>query len=566
MPVYQYQAMNAAGQELKEQVEAANADEAVAKIRAKGLFLLKIRETSKGGKAKKSKGAEPAQAAAAAKRKVPGSQFGTVSVKQVTQFTRQLSTLQDAGLPILRSLRILEQQQKPGLLKTIIRDVGEDVEGGMTLSEAMGRHPKAFDRLYANMVQAGEAGGVLDVILQRLADFMEKAQKLKRQVVGAMIYPAAVMTFAVGIVTGIMIVVVPKFTEIFSDFGEKLPGPTLLLMNISDWFVIKGGWVVVLITPPSVILMLRMMKRADNAISGALQILKYVLIVMAVGAVLIAGAGLLIFMDWIEGPFQQVGAVILTIWGSAQLYALMVVLPVCGIASAIGKQKGATGSAVAAWILPAVIVAPFILRRIFGTGEGDEGLLATILNNAYGHQIVIQGTAIGLILMGGDIGYGIDKMLLALPVVGGILSKTSIARFSRTLGTLISAGVPILEALNITKETSGNRVYGHALGLVHDSIRQGETFAGPLRQTKVCDNLVVNMIDVGEETGDLDKMLMKVADNYDEEVEVLVAGLVSLLEPVMVIFLGVIVGFIVISLFLPMVSLINSVSGSDSGG
>ena len=435
----------------------------------------------------------------------------------------------------------------------------------MTLSEAMGRHPKAFDRLYANMVAAGEAGGVLDVILQRLADFMEKAQKLKRQVVGAMIYPAAVMTFAVGIVSGIMIVVVPKFTEIFRDFGEKLPGPTLLLMDISDWFVIEGGWVVVLITPPSVIVMLRMMKRADDALSGGLQILKYVLIVMAIGAVLIAGAGLLIFLEWIEGPFQQVGAAILLIWVKSQYYALAFVLPVCGMAAAIGKQKGgAAGSQAGTWVLAIVIFGPVILKRALGIEDG-QGTLVGLLFSDYGYLVLVEGVSLALILMGGDIGYGIDKMLLMFPVVGGILGKTSIARFSRTLGTLISAGVPILEALNITKETSGNRVYAHALGMVHDSIRQGETFAGPLRQTKVCDNMVVNMIDVGEETGDLDKMLMKVADNYDEEVEVLVAGLVSLLEPVMVIVLGLIVGFIVIALFLPMVSLINSVSGADSG-
>ncbi|MBN1344581.1 MAG: type II secretion system F family protein [Phycisphaerae bacterium] len=497
MPVYQYQAMNAAGQELKESIEAPNTDEAVAKIRAKGLFLLKIKETSKGEKKKKKKDGAPAAAATPTARK---SGMGRISVKQITQFTRQLSTLQDAGLPILRSLHILEQQQKPGTLKNILHNVGEDVESGSTLSEAMERNPKAFDRLYTNMVAAGEAGGVLDVILQRLAEFMEKAQALKRQVVGAMIYPAVVITFAVGIVSGIMIVVVPKFKEIFSDFGSSLPGPTILLMDISDWFIVSGGWVVVLITPPSVMMMLGRMRRSDNARSGAMEILKYIIMVMSVGVFFVLCAGLLIYLGMIETPFQQAGAGILTTWGSAQLYALYVVVPICALAALLGMGKG-------------------------------------------------------------GIGYGIDKMLLNIPVIGAILSKTSIARFSRTLGTLISAGVPILEALTITKETSGNRVYGYALGLVHDSIRQGESFAGPLKQTKVCDGLVVNMIDVGEETGDLDKMLMKVADNYDEEVEALVGGLVSLLEPIMVIFLGTVVGFIVIALFLPLVTLINSVSG-----
>ncbi len=498
MPIYQYQAMNAAGQELKEQIEAPNTDEAVAKIRAKGLFLLKIRETSKAAK-KKSKKAEPEAAQLGPAKKKSGG-FGKVKVKVITQFTRQLSTLQDAGLPILRSLKILEQQQKPGMLKTILGNVAESVESGMTLSEAMAQNPKAFDKLYCNMVQAGEAGGVLDVILQRLAEFMEKAQALRARVVGAMIYPAVVITFAVGIVSGIMIVVVPKFKEIFSDFGANLPGPTLLLMAISDWFLVEGGWVIVLVTPPSIIMMIARMKRSDDALSGAMEVLKYILIVMAIGMGFVVCGAALVFMQMIEGTFQQVGAAILTVWGLGQLYALYFVGPFCAVAALIGMGKG-------------------------------------------------------------GIGYGIDRMLLMIPVVGNILSKTSIARFSRTLGTLISAGVPILEALNITKETSGNKVYGHALGRVHDSIRQGESFAGPLRQAKVCDNLVVNMIDVGEETGDLDKMLMKVADNYDNEVETLVAGLVSLLEPVMVIFLGTVVGFIVVALFLPLVTLINSVSG-----
>jgi len=503
MPNYQFQAMNAAGQELKEEIEAANTDEAVAKIRAKGLFLLKIRE-----KAKKDKKQQKSADAAAAQRKKKGGgggMLGRVSVKQVTQLTRQLSTLQDAGLPILRSLRILEQQQKPGLLRVILREVAEGVESGNTLSEAMAQHPKAFDRLYVNMVAAGEAGGVLDVILQRLADFMEKAQRLKKRVVGAMIYPAVVITFAVGIVSGIMIVVVPKFKEIFADFGSKLPGPTVLLMDISDWFIMGGGWVVVLITPPSFVVMLRMLRKADTVVKGAIQILKYVVMVMAVALVFCVIAAVLLYLQFIEGSFQSIGASIFTVWGSAQLYAVIGVAPLAGIAALIGMGKG-------------------------------------------------------------GVGFGIDKMLLAFPIIGQILAKTSVARFSRTLGTLISAGVPILEALNITRETSGNRVYAHALGLVHDSIRQGETFAGPLRQAKVCDSLVVNMIDVGEETGDLDKMLIKVADNYDEEVETLVAGLVSLLEPIMVVFLGTVVGFIVIALFLPLVSLINAVSGEGGGG
>ncbi len=420
MPKFSYEAMNQSGQEVKDEIEAVSTEEALAKIRSLGYYPTKLRQ--KGGK--KAAAGKAAAGPAARKRKKVGG-LSRVKVKEITQFTRQLSTLQDAGLPILRSLRILEQQQKPGPLRLILRQVADDIEGGATLSEAMAGQPKAFDRLYCNMVQAGEAGGVLDVILQRLADFMERAQRLKRKVVGAMIYPVVVILFAVGIVAGIMIVVVPKFKDIFSDFGTTLPGPTQLLINMSTWFV-EGkppGWVVLLFSP---IVIFALLKLACMSQSGR---------------------------------------------------------------------------------------------------------------------------------------YAVDTLKLKIPVLGNILAKTAVARFTRTLGTLLAAGVPILEAINITKETSGNEVYSRALANVHDEIREGESFANPLRAAKICDSIVVNMIDVGEETGDLDKMLIKIADNYDEEVETLVDGLVSLLEPVMVVILGGIVGFIVVSLFLPLVTLINSVSG-----
>lgn len=421
MPKFQYEAMNQAGQEIRDEVEASTTEEALSKIRSLGYFPTKIRQ--KGGKRGDAKGG--GAGGAGPKKKKAGGGFGKVSVSQVTQFTRQLSTLQDAGLPILRSLRILEQQQKPGLLRVIIRNVGDEVEGGATLSEAMAKNPKAFDRLYCNMVQAGETGGVLDVILQRLAEFMEKAQRLKRKVVGAMIYPVVVITFAVGIVSGIMIVVVPKFKEIFQDFGAQLPALTTMLIDISTWFVsgTPPGWIVILLSPLFIFLFIKLMKMSE------------------------AGR------------------------------------------------------------------------------------------------------------------YGLDVVKLKIPILGTILSKTAVARFTRTLGTLISAGVPILEALTISKDTCGNEVFARALANVHDSIREGESFANPLRAARVCDSIVVNMIDVGEETGDLDKMLMKIADNYDDEVETLVAGLVSLLEPIMVVVLGGIVGFIVVALFLPLVQLINAVSG-----
>ncbi|MCA9256812.1 MAG: type II secretion system F family protein, partial [Phycisphaerales bacterium] len=331
---------------------------------------------------------------------------------------------------------ILEQQQKPGPLRVALRTVAEDVEGGMTLSEAMSAHPKVFDRLYCNMIAAGEAGGVLDVILQRLAEFMEKAQKLKRKVIGAMIYPVAVLTFAFMIVAGIMVFVVPKFKAIFDDFDTTLPGPTVLLMGMSEW----------------------MIGNTTNAAGETVP--------MAIPG-------------WAYIVFSPV--IFLTLWK--------------------------------------------LIRKF----EGGR--------------------------------YALDLVKLKIPILSNILTKTAIARFTRTLGTLISAGVPILEALNITKDTSGNEVYVRAMARVHDSIREGESFAEPLRASKVVDSLVVNMVDVGEETGDLDKMLIKVADNYDDEVETLVASLVSMLEPVMVIVLGLIVGFIVIALFLPMVSLVNSLTG-----
>src|SRR5215208_4217749 len=419
MPTYAYEAMNASGQEVKEELEATSSEEAIAKIRGKGYFPTKVRE--KAGKKKVQKKKEDATGPT---RKMPFS-IGGVPRKQLVGFTRQLSTLQDAGLPILRSLQILEQQQKPGLLKAIIGGVADEVEGGGTLSDAMSKYPKAFDKLYTNMINAGEAGGVLDLILARLADFMEKAAKLKKKVIGAMIYPAVVISIAIGIVSMIMVFVIPKFEDIFKDFKLDLPGPTKLLLAISRWFAQDYGWAYV-----------------------------------------------------IAAPFIIVG-----------------------------------------------------LIKLIRLSEGGK--------------------------------YAIDVIKLKIPILGAILSKTSIARFTRTLGTLISAGVPILDAITITKETSGNEVFARALVKVHDAIREGESMADPLRATKVCDAIVVNMVDVGEETGDLDKMLLKVADNYDSDVDVLVGSLISILEPVMVVILGVIVGFIVIALFMPMITLIQGMSGGS---
>jgi type IV pilus assembly protein PilC len=408
-------------------VEATSSEEAVQRIKSEGFFPTSVRE-------QKVKGDGRVRGGQKVKKKRKGGltlAIGRVNQKQLTLFTRQLSTLQDAGLPLLRSLQILEGQLRPGFMKSILGQVVEDVEGGTTLSDSMAKHARAFDRLYCKMVNAGEIGGVLDVILQRLANFLEKAQRLRRRVIGALIYPVVVVTVAVVIVTGIMVFVIPKFQEIFNDFQVELPGLTIWLIDVSLW--VAG-------------------KQAGQSIPGAI------------------------------------------------------------------------------WILSSPFIAFIFFKLVRKTSPGRAAT---------------------------------DIIRLKLPVLGGLLKKTSVARFTRTLGTLISAGVPILEALMITRDTSGNYVYERALTRVHDSIREGETFAAPLREAKVCDALVVNMIDVGEETGDLDAMLMKIADNYDEEVDVAVAGMLSLLEPLLVVFLGLVVGTIVLALFLPLVKMIESVSSGQ---
>jgi len=417
MPKFKYEAMDAKGQEVKDEIDALSSEEAISKIRNLGYFPTKIQE--KGGR---RVGKKEGAAGAVGPKKVRGT-GGKVKIIVLTDFTRQLSTLQDAGLPILRSLRILEQQQKPGTLKSVIRAVANDVEGGATLSEAMAKYPKSFNALYTNMIAAGEAGGVLDLILNRLADFMEKAARLKAKVISAMIYPLAVLGIAFSIVMGIMYFVVPKFEKIFGEFGVTLPLPTQILLNAGNWISQEYGFAYIIVSPIAVILLIRLIRMSP------------------------------------------------------------------------------------------------------------AGRMA------------------------------LDKTVLAIPVVGKIVGKTAISRFTRTLGTLISAGVPILDALNITKETAGNEVYRRALGSVHESIRKGESFAEPLRKARVVDGLVVNMVDVGEETGELDKMLEKISDNYDEQVDRLVASLVSLLEPVLVISLGVTCGFIVIALFMPMIKMIETLSG-----
>ncbi|MCC6661487.1 MAG: type II secretion system F family protein [Phycisphaerales bacterium] len=423
MATFTYEALDQAGKPRKGTVDASTSEEAIQRIKAQSLFPTAVREQ----KVKKSAVAGEAVSAKPKRKGGGGISIGRVSQKQLTAFTRQLSTLQDAGLPLLRSLQILEGQMKPGKMKNVLMGVCEDVEGGSALSEAMSKHPAAFDHLYCKMVAAGEVGGVLDVILQRLAEFMEKSQRLRRKIRGAMVYPLVVVTVAVAILTFIMVFIIPKFEEIFRDFGVKLPGITLFLINTSRW--VAGG------------------SNPDQVIPGWVYIC--------------------------AAPFL--------IWGG------------------------------------------FKLIRKAGPGRAAT-----------------------------------DYIFLWIPIFGKLIKKTTVARFTRTLGTLISAGVPILEAITITAQTSGNYVYEKALTKVHDSIREGESFADPLRESKTCDAIVVNMIDVGEETGELDAMLLKIADNYDEEVDVAVASLVSLLEPMMVLVLGGIVGTIVVAMFMPMVAMIES--------
>ncbi len=412
MPVFAFEAVDTTGKKHRREVEAGNKTEALQKIRTMGLRPTKLQEK------KGSAAAKPDRAAGAEEKKSGGFRlFDRVSQAQITQFTQQLSTLQDAGLPIVRSLKILASQMNPGKFKDQVTSVTEQVEGGETFSEALSKYPRTFDTLFVAMVRAGEAGGVLDVILNRLSDFMEKSLRLKKKVRGAMVYPIAVITVAALILAGIMTFVIPQFEKMFQDIGKGLPPITQLLLNIAN--LIKGYW----------------------------------------------------------------------------------------------------------WLTPVVIVVLFFFFKWIGRTEAG--------------------------------GMALDKFKLRAPVFGQIIKKSTISRFCRTLGTLIASGVPILEALSIVREAIPNRVISNAISDVHGSIREGETIAEPLQASGVFDPLLVNMIDIGEETGELDKMLNKIADNYDTDVDVLVDSLSSLLEPVLIVGMGLAVGFIVVALFMPLVSIIE---------
>lgn len=430
MPKFSYVAMDQKGKEQKGTIEVASQNEAIGRVKEMGLFPTKIVEVDKAkekGAAKKSGGA--AKAAGGKKKgggsiniKIPGL-GGGVKSKVLTTFTRQLATLVDAGLPLLRGMRVLEKQERNPTLKRIIGELALSVEGGSTFSEALAQHPKVFNRLYVNMVKAGELGGVLEVVLNRLSEFQEKAQKIKGKVVAAMFYPIAVLVVAVVIMGVLVVVVIPKFKEVFQGLGEGRPLPafTQFVMSVSD--MVRNNIIMTLIT-----------------------------------------------------------------------VAAMVVCFLLAIKTKFGRHV---------W----------------------------------------------------------DKFKLKMPVLGPVVSKVAISRFTRTLGTLVSSGVPILQALTIVRETSGNVIVANAVTAVHESVKEGETITAPLEASGVFPPMVISMVDVGEQTGALPEMMMKIADNFDDEVDNAVAAMTSLLEPIMIIFLAVIVGSIVIAMFLPLIDLMNGLGG-----
>jgi type IV pilus assembly protein PilC len=436
MPRYNYVALDARGNETKGSIDVASQNEAIGRVKEMGLFPTKITEAEREKSSDKKGGAKARTVTRPGAKKGKGMSMninikipglgGKVKPKVLTTFTRQLATLVDAGLPLLRGLRVLEKQERNGTLKSVVGDLSVAIEGGSTFSEALAQHPKVFNRLFINMVKAGELGGVLEVVLKRLSEFSEKAQKIKGKVKAAMFYPIAVLFVAIAILALLMLFVIPRFKDVFSGMGVKMPGFTLFVLAVSD---------------------------------------------------------------------------------TIRLHAL----------STLG-----------------VIVVVVVLFLLF-------------IKTKFGRLVW-------------------DKTKLKMPAVGPVISKVAISRFCRTLGTLVSSGVPILQALTIVKETAGNVVIANAVVKIHESVKEGETITAPLESSNVFPPMVVSMVDVGEQTGALPEMLLRIADNYDEEVDNAVAAMTSLLEPIMIIFLAVIVGSIVIAMFLPLIAMIQNLSGGDSGG
>jgi type IV pilus assembly protein PilC len=400
MPVFEYTARNAStGQILKGTLDVPTRDEVLKHIKQQKMIVVNVRE-------------QPRQLTFSLKRK-------GVRTRDIVIFTRQFATMINSGLPLVQSLDILARQTENPALAEVTRQVVFDVESGHTLADAFSKHPRAFTELYVNMVAAGEAGGILDTILGRLATFLEKSDALIRKVKGAMVYPGVIMSVAGIAVAVLLIFVIPTFQKMFASVGMELPLPTRIVIGMSD-FLINYWWM---------------------------------LIIVIAGAV-------------------------------------------------------------------------FAFRRYYATSDGRKK---------------------------------IDMMLLNAPVLGDLLRKSAVSRFTRTLGTLISSGVSILDGLEITAKTAGNRVIHDAVMESRNSIAGGETIAGPLEKSKVFPPMVISMIAVGEQTGGLDEMLSKIADFYDEEVDVAVSALLSLMEPMMIVVLGVIVGGMVVAMYLPIFDMMNAV-------
>ena len=420
MANFQYSALDAKGEQTTGVVSANSEPEAIQQLRSKGLYPTQIQEE---GKAKKGKAITPAKGKSKAKA-AKGQLGGRVKPKGLMIFTRQLATLIDSGLPLLRSLTVLEKQEPNPVLRATISALAENVQGGSTFSESLAQHPKIFNKLYVNMVKAGELGGVLEIVLNRLAEYQEKAQKLKNKIVSAMVYPVIVMFIAVAILVFLMVFIVPKFKEMFATTDAELPLISQIVFGTSQFFL--------------------------------------------------------------DRPF----------------------------------------------ILPNIV----FIFIVFGFG--------VFFFNIWGR------TALGR--------KAIDNLKLKLPILGDIQRKSAVSRFSRTLGTLVTSGVPILQALNITRDTAGNVVISHAIEKVHEAVKEGETIVTPLQASGVFPNMVISMVDVGEETGQLPEMLLKVADVYDDEVDNSVTALTSILEPIMIVFLALVVGSVVFALFLPLIKMIST--------
>jgi type IV pilus assembly protein PilC len=433
MPKFNYVALDARGQESVGVLEAPSSNDVISHLRQSGYFPTSVIEEGKASaRAAKKKGAPKAVAARSSAAPAKGKgmvlfQKKTIKPKVLMIFTRQLATLIDAGLPLLRGLTVLAKQERDLVLKGTINALADGVQGGSTFSESLAQHPKIFNKLYINMVKAGELGGVLELVLNRLAEFQEKAEKIKNKVVAAMFYPVVVIIIAMLILAFLMVFIVPKFQAIFHDMlgGKELPGITQFVINISN--VLKTQWY---------------------------------------------------------------------------------------------------------WVIGGIIVFVVVYK---------------LFSNSPAGRIIL------------------DRVKLRMPLFGDLTRKSSISRFARTLGTLVTSGVPILQALNITRETAGNSVIADAIGKVHDSVKEGESIVQPLEASGVFPPMVISMIDVGEETGQLPEMLLKIAEVYDDEVDNAVSGLTSLLEPIMIVLLAVIVGTIVIALFMPLISIIQNMQTNTGG-